>query len=55
MTLSKIGRALKTMSTEDQAKVQTIFVSIDPEYDTPEKLAAYQKSFSYPACCFCYA
>ena len=52
MTLSKIGRALKGMSTEEQAQVQTIFVSIDPEYDTPEKLAAYQKSFSYPLAAF---
>ena len=52
MTLSKIGRALNEMSLEEQGMVQTIFVSIDPEYDTPAKIASYKNLFSYPLAAF---
>ena len=43
--LSKIARALNALSAEQQAEVRPFFISLDPERDTPEKLAAYAQGF----------
>ncbi|MEL6710677.1 MAG: SCO family protein [Pseudomonadota bacterium] len=43
--LSKIARALNHLSAEQRAEVQPFFISLDPERDTPEKLAAYARGF----------
>lgn len=44
-TLSDLASALKLMSPEDAARVQVLFVSVDPERDTPETLRAYVPYF----------
>ena len=43
--LSKIARALNHLSAEERAEVRPFFISLDPERDTPEKLAAYARGF----------
>lgn len=45
-TLEGIAQAFKALKKDDQAKVEAVFVSVDPERDTPKKLAAYTKFFS---------
>ena len=44
-TLSDMAQALKSMRPEDAAKVQVLFVSVDPERDTPDILKAYVPYF----------
>lgn len=44
-TLSDMAAALKLMSAEDAARVQVLFVSVDPERDAPETLRAYVPYF----------
>lgn len=44
-TLSDFALALKLLG-KDAAKVQVIFVTLDPERDTPELLAQYVPSFN---------
>jgi protein SCO1/2 len=44
-TLSDMAQALKLMRPEDAARVQVLFVSVDPERDTPETLKAYVPYF----------
>ncbi len=44
-SLAIMSQALKNLSPEDAAKVQPVFISVDPERDTPEKLALYSKFF----------
>ncbi|MDP2786695.1 MAG: SCO family protein [Pseudomonadota bacterium] len=44
-TLSDMAQALKLLHTEDAGKVQVLFVSVDPERDTPEMLKAYVPYF----------
>lgn len=44
-SLALISSALKTLNDEQQKKVQVIFISVDPERDTPEKLRNYTKYF----------
>jgi protein SCO1 len=39
--LAYIAAALKTLSTEELARVQVVFVSVDPERDVPQRLAEY--------------
>ncbi len=46
-SLSKMAQALKTMTPEERAQIQPIFISIDPERDTPEIADQYAKYF-YP-------
>jgi protein SCO1/2 len=41
MALGRISAALDLMSEEDRAKVNALFITVDPERDTPERLAAY--------------
>ena len=44
LTLSKLSRALGLMG-ESEARVQVIFISVDPERDTPDRLREYLESF----------
>lgn len=44
-TLSDMAQAMKLMRPEDAARVQVLFVSVDPERDTPEILKAYVPYF----------
>ena len=44
-SLALLGTALKRLEAEEVAQVQGIFISVDPERDQGEKLAAYAKYF----------
>jgi len=44
-TLADIATAFKLMSPADAARVQVLFVSVDPERDTPEMLKQYVPYF----------
>ena len=46
-TLSNLAQMMRELGTE-QARVQVIFISLDPERDTPERLASYVRQF-HPA------
>ena len=43
--LANIANALKQMSAEDQAKVKVVFVTTDPNRDTPERLRSWLDNF----------
>jgi protein SCO1/2 len=45
LTLSTIARAKEQLSATEASKVQTVFVTIDPDRDTPEHLRAYVEQF----------
>jgi len=45
LQLANIASALKQMSPEDQAKVRVIFVTTDPNRDTPERLRSWLDNF----------
>lgn len=44
-SLSIIGQALDQMSPEQVAKIQPLFISVDPDRDTPEVMASYVPHF----------
>ena len=44
--LAQIGAALKRLTAEERRGVAVIFVSVDPERDTPERLARYTAFFA---------
>jgi protein SCO1/2 len=44
-TLSDFALAMNAMAPEEAAKVQVLFVSVDPERDTPELLRRYVPAF----------
>ena len=44
-SLSDMGRALKSLSAEEVARVQGLFVSVDPQRDTPDALQRYAAYF----------
>jgi protein SCO1/2 len=44
--LAVLTQSLKQLDAEDREQVQGIFISVDPERDTPEKLAEYAAFFS---------
>jgi len=44
-TMSDMAQALRLMSAENAARVQVLFVSVDPQRDTPEILKAYVPYF----------
>lgn len=46
-SLAVMSQALKSMTPQEAAQVQSIFISVDPERDTPERLAEYSQFF-YP-------
>lgn len=45
-TLADVGQALKALGPTRAAKVQLIMVTVDPERDTQDKLAAYLAHFN---------
>lgn len=47
-SLAIMAQAIKNMDTEQQEQIQPIFISVDPERDTPERLAEYS-SFFHPS------
>lgn len=44
-TLANVGQALRNLGEDKANEVQTIMVSLDPERDTPQKLADYVTHF----------
>lgn len=44
-TLADVASAFKSMPPEDSAQVQVLFVSVDPERDTPDMLRQYVPYF----------
>jgi protein SCO1 len=44
-TLANLANVYKLLSPDDQARVQVLFVSVDPERDTPEVLKEYVPFF----------
>lgn len=44
-SLASVATALRALSPEERAHVRAIFVSLDPERDTPEILDAYTELF----------
>lgn len=44
-SLAIMSQALKNLSEAEAAEVQPIFISVDPQRDTPEKLAQYSAFF----------
>lgn len=45
MHLNNIAAALKQMSPDDQARVRVVFVTTDPNRDTPERLRSWLDNF----------
>jgi protein SCO1/2 len=43
--LAITGQALRQLSPEESAQVQTVFVSVDPQRDTPDRLKPYTAFF----------
>ncbi|MDX1598044.1 MAG: SCO family protein [Marinobacter sp.] len=44
-TMQKLSQAIKDMPSEMQSQTLALFVSVDPERDTPERLASYVDFF----------
>jgi len=44
-SLNKVSAALKAMDENERAEVQPIFISVDPERDTPTKASQYAEFF----------
>lgn len=44
-TLLNLGKALKTLSEEEKALVRAVFIAIDHDRDTPEKVNKYTRFF----------
>ncbi|WP_229680715.1 SCO family protein [Marinobacterium zhoushanense] len=44
--LAVLSQAVRNLQAEQRDQVQGIFISVDPERDTPEKLAQYTQFFS---------
>ncbi|HAV76760.1 MAG TPA: SCO family protein [Anaerolineae bacterium] len=44
-TLAELNQALEKLSTEDAGRVQVVFVTVDPERDTPERTQTYVNHF----------
>lgn len=49
MTLANLEQAASRLSPEERRQLQVVFVSVDPERDTPAILAEYTSSFDLPA------
>jgi len=45
ITLSVLGAALASLDDAERNQVQALFVSLDPQRDSPEQLAAYAQHF----------
>ena len=48
MALQNLNAALTRLDAEDREKIQPVFVSIDPERDTPEQLALFVTTPAIP-------
>jgi protein SCO1/2 len=46
LTVTKVKNALASLSDTERAQVQFIFISVDPERDTPDILGRYLRNFS---------
>ena len=46
-SLGQLASAIRQLSEEQQKQIQPVFISVDPERDTPDKLAKYANAF-YP-------
>ncbi|MCQ3976050.1 MAG: hypothetical protein DPW09_21680 [Anaerolineae bacterium] len=46
LTVAKVRQALAGLDPAEQTRVRFIFISVDPERDTPEVLARYLSNFS---------
>ena len=45
-TLAELNQALAKLSEEDAGRVQVVFVTVDPERDTPERTQIYVNNFN---------
>lgn len=45
-TLAGFAQAFKALKKDEMKRVEAVFISVDPERDSPKKLAAYTKYFS---------
>lgn len=45
-TLATLDRLVKVLDDKEKASIQVVMLSVDPERDTPEKLAAYVPYFN---------
>lgn len=45
VSMSKLSKAMKKLSPDDQAKLQVVFISVDHRGDTPEKAQGYASYF----------
>ena len=45
-TLAELNQALRQLGDDDSGKVQVIFVTVDPERDTPERAQEYVNNFN---------
>lgn len=43
--LSKLAKAINTLESKEKIKIRPVFVTIDPQRDTPSQLRAYLKEF----------
>lgn len=46
LTVAKVRQALANLDPADRERIRFIFISVDPERDTPEVLARYLSNFS---------
>ena len=44
-SLAYLGMAMKRLTDDERQQIQPLFISVDPERDTPERLAEYVKHF----------
>ncbi|MFM1892225.1 MAG: hypothetical protein RLZ44_1302, partial [Pseudomonadota bacterium] len=44
-SLAALAQAIKQLSPEQQAQVQGVFISVDPERDTPQRATEYARAF----------
>lgn len=45
MTLARLSSAMRSIGPEAEENVQVVMITVDPERDTPERLAEYTSSF----------
>ncbi|HXF85820.1 MAG TPA: SCO family protein [Anaerolineales bacterium] len=45
-TLAELNQALRSLNEEDASNVQVVFVTVDPERDTPERVQEYVNHFN---------